>query len=188
MVALMKSWRDCIRSPQRGLNTLLLFGAIAAAVSRSHFAAGSFISPIPDQTVPEKGQTKPISFTVSSANVSLQGASSDTALVPGTNIVFSGSGTDRSVRITAAPNRFGQTIITIRAVGNGPTAITSFLLTVDAALHVDKTNGRPILSWTATNAVPLQASNPNGPWTEVGLSNPYLPTNAQPQYFRLRAE
>ncbi|TAK93938.1 MAG: hypothetical protein EPO07_17505, partial [Verrucomicrobia bacterium] len=59
------------------------------------------------------------------------GNSSDTNLVPNANIVFGGSGSNRTVTITPAANQSGITTITILVTdGEGLSASTAFTLTV----------------------------------------------------------
>ena len=73
--------------------------------------------------------------------------------MPVANIVFGGSGANRTVTITPAPNQSGTATITITVTdGNGGTASDSFVLTVTAV------NDLPTISdvtdkTTARNAV-----------------------------------
>src|SRR6185295_16791968 len=61
----------------------------------------------------------------------LSRTSSNLILVPQTNIVFGGSGANRTVTITPATNQFGTATITLTVADtNGATASTSFVLTV----------------------------------------------------------
>ena len=78
-----------------------------------------------------------IPFTVSTADapayaVTLSGSSSNATLVPATNIVFSGAGTNRSVTITPARDLSGTNLITLVASSGAGTASRSFTLTVNA--------------------------------------------------------
>ena len=71
----------------------------------------------------------------------MTGGSSNTALVPTANIVFGGSGANRTVTITPAANQTGTATITLTVSdGDGGTASDTFVLTVtavnDAADHL----------------------------------------------------
>ena len=89
---------------------------------------------IPDQTIALNSSAGPLSVTVGDedpASVTLTGTSSNTALVPPTNIVFSGSGSNRTVTVTPALNKTGTATITVTAVdGAGMTARDTFTVTV----------------------------------------------------------
>ena len=95
------------------------------------------ISNIPNQTIPQNGSTGPIPFTVGDAqvapaNLQLSGASSNLGLVPNGNIVFGGSGANRTVTVTPAAGQTGSTTITV-TVNDGPNnTSTSFVVTVNA--------------------------------------------------------
>ena len=57
-----------------------------------------------------------MSFTISDddlATVAVSGSSSNTTLVPSANIVFGGSGADRTVTVTPAANQSGTATITV---------------------------------------------------------------------------
>ena len=76
------------------------------------------ISDIANQSTNEDTATSAIAFTVgdvetAAASLTLSGASSNTTLVPNVNIVFGGSGANRTVTITPAANQSGTTTITV---------------------------------------------------------------------------
>ncbi len=64
------------------------------------------------------------------AALTITGESSNSTLIPGSNIVFSGSGADRTVTLTPLPGQLGSTLITLRVSDGGLTTERSFLLTV----------------------------------------------------------
>ena len=67
------------------------------------------------------------------STLTLSATSTDTTVVPVSNIVFGGSGANRGVTITPADNRSGSSTITIMVTdADGGTASDSFLLTVTA--------------------------------------------------------
>lgn len=93
------------------------------------------ISAIPDQVIMANTTTGPISFTISdqhidAASLILTGTSSDTNLVPHGNIVFGGSGSERTVTVTPTPDLGGTATITVTVDNGYLTADSSFMLTV----------------------------------------------------------
>ena len=94
------------------------------------------ISDILDQTIDEDTSTGALAFTIGDAetlpdSLTVTGTSSNTTLVPNVNIVFGGSGADRTVTITPAPNQFGTATITITVDDGTFTTSDTFLLTVN---------------------------------------------------------
>src|SRR5882724_7850964 len=111
------------------------------------------ISTIANQTVNENQATAAIAFTIgdaetSAANLTLSASSLNTALVPNGNIVFGGSGANRTVKITPAANQTGSSQITISVSDGVNTTSTSFTLTVQAPV-----NTPPTISAIANQAV-----------------------------------
>lgn len=95
------------------------------------------ISDIPDQQTATNTATTPIPFTIAdvdnpATSLILSGKSSNTTLVPNANIVFGGSGTNRTVTITPAADQSGTATITITVSDGALTASDSFVLTVSA--------------------------------------------------------
>ncbi len=113
------------------------------------------ISDIANQSTASNTPTGAIPFTVGDAEtaaaaLTLSGDSSNPLLVPNGNIVFGGSGANRTVTITPASNQAGTTTITVTVTdGNGSTAFDSFLLMVTGPAVV--LNHTP--SGTVTSAV-----------------------------------
>ena len=96
------------------------------------------ISNITDKTASEDGTTGAISFTVGDAETAagslvVSGGSSNTALVPSANIVFGGSGANRTVTVTPAANQTGTATITVAVSDGTLTASDTFVLTVSSA-------------------------------------------------------
>jgi hypothetical protein len=116
------------------------------------------VSGIADRTISPGSTAGPISFTLTdSANVtfSIVGSSSNPSLVPGTNVVFGGSGTNRTVTVTPLAGQNGITVITILVTdSNGQTAGISFTLTVSS--H----NGAKLI-WNGPGAGSNNWSNTN---------------------------
>jgi autotransporter-associated beta strand protein len=116
------------------------------------------ISSIVDQTVNENSATGSIAFTVGDAETSadsltVNGISSNAGLVPPSSIVFSGSGSNRTVTITPAANKSGTATITL-AVSDGFTnATTSFLLTVNFIDQPPTISAIPNQTWNKNVAI-----------------------------------
>jgi CSLREA domain-containing protein len=95
------------------------------------------ISEIANQETDEDVSTGAISFTVgdvetAAGSLEVEGSSSNTTLVPNNNIVFGGSGANRTVAITPAADEFGTTEITVTGTdANGGTVSDTFTLTVN---------------------------------------------------------
>src|SRR5262249_7429141 len=96
------------------------------------------ISNIPNQSIFQDHSTGPIAFTVgdaevAAANLQLSAASSNQGLVPNGNIVFGGSGANRTVTVTPAAGQTGSATITV-TVNDGPNNTNmNFVLTVSPA-------------------------------------------------------
>ncbi len=93
------------------------------------------ISTIANQSTPEDAPTSAIAFTIGdsdtpSASLTLSNASSNTTLVPTNNIVFGGSGSNRTVTVTPATNLSGSATITITVSDGLLSRSTNFVLTV----------------------------------------------------------
>ena len=99
------------------------------------------ITPIANQTIPANTSTAALAFTVAdletpAGNLTVSGSSSNPALVPDVNIVFGGSGANRTVTVTPAADGTGTATITVSVsdgIGSTPTA---FVLTVTAPTTV----------------------------------------------------
>ena len=96
------------------------------------------ISDIPNQSTRRSTQTAAIPFTISDLETSassliVSGSSSNTTLVPNASIVFGGSGSNRTLRITPALNRTGTATITVRVRDGSLTASDTFVLTVSTS-------------------------------------------------------
>ena len=94
------------------------------------------ISDIPDQSTNMDQAVGPISFTIAdaetpAANLTLSGASSNTALVPVSSIGFGGSGMDRTLTITPTTGLTGTAIITVTVSDGDLQASDVFTLMVN---------------------------------------------------------
>jgi len=110
--------------------------ASATALVNSFPAIGS----ISDQLLNEDSATPPLAFVVGDAetpagSLTLSGLSSNTNLVPNTNIVFGGSASNRTVTVTPLAYRFGTALITLTVSDGAAATATSFLVTVAQSNH-----------------------------------------------------
>jgi plastocyanin len=95
------------------------------------------ISTINARTINEDTSTGAIAFTIGDAqtaatSLTVFGGSSNTTLVPVSNIVFAGSGANRTVTVTPAANRNGSTTISVGVSDGTAATTTTFTLTVSA--------------------------------------------------------
>ena len=95
------------------------------------------ISALAAQTVAEDTGTGALAITVGDAetaagSLTLTGGTTNSTLVPVANIVFGGTGANRTVTVTPAPNQSGTATITVTVSDSQATASTSFLFTVTA--------------------------------------------------------
>jgi hypothetical protein len=110
------------------------------------------ISDTTNRTTLEDTGTGPIAFTVNDVDstadsLTLTAASSNPTRVPVGNIVFGGSGTNRTVTVTPGTNQTGSATVTITVSDGALTASDSFSLTISAV------NDPPTLSDIANRTV-----------------------------------
>jgi surface-anchored protein len=107
------------------------------------------ISDIADLSIIENSSTNPIPFIVGDletlgSNLTVSATSSNTSLVPNSNIELAGSGANRTVKVTPLPGESGAATITITVTDEGGLqASETFLLTVGAVVRAtfDKSVG-----------------------------------------------
>ncbi|MGE3309235.1 MAG: tandem-95 repeat protein [Limisphaerales bacterium] len=113
---------------------------------------GPTISRIPDQKIDEDTNTGPIAFQVDDIDTPLDqlvlsAVSTEPAVVPISNVVFGGSGNNRTVTVTPLPNQSGNATITVSvsdgALGTG----TRFTVSVAAV------NDSPTISDVANQTI-----------------------------------
>lgn len=102
------------------------------------------ISAIADQTTGLGAAVGPISFVVgdtqtAAGSLAVTGGSSNLTLVPVGNIVFGGSGANRTVTLTPASGQSGTSTITVTASDGALTKSTSFVLTVSTIAPTTQT-------------------------------------------------
>jgi hypothetical protein len=115
------------------------------------------ISDISNQTIDEDTSTGAIAFTVGdvetpAGSLVMTGSSSNATLVPNGNIVFGGSGANRTVTVTPAANQFGTITITLTVTdADGGIATNTFVVNVNA-------NAAPTISAIANQTIDEDAS------------------------------
>lgn len=119
------------------------------------------ISAVADQTIPEDGTTGGLAFTAGDletapAALNVIASSSNTTLVPTSNVVLGGAGANRTVTVTPAANQSGSVIITLTVTdGDGASTSTSFTVEVtpvndppvadDQSVSTDEETARAII-------------------------------------------
>ncbi len=93
------------------------------------------ITDVVNQSTNEDVATSAIAFTIgdietAATTLTVTRTSSDTTLLPLANVVLGGSGANRMVTITPAPNQFGTSIVTLTVSDGVLTATDTFVLTV----------------------------------------------------------
>ncbi len=115
------------------------------------------ISNVTNFHIDEDTSSGPVSVTVSdvddpNTSLELTGTSSNTSLIPNSNIVFGGSGGNRTLTITPAPNQNGSATITL-TVSDGRLADSdSFIVTVDPV------NDQPTITSISSRSIPVNGN------------------------------
>ncbi|WP_169577901.1 Ig-like domain-containing protein [Salisaeta longa] len=131
------------------------------------------ISAIPDKTIPEDGTTGPIAFTIGDAetpagDLTVTATSEDTNLAPPSSITFGGSGTDRTITVTPAPDEFGSTQITVEVSDGSKTASSTMQLEVTSVPDAATITDPPVVSNVERTGAQFSASvNPNEETTTI---------------------
>ena len=117
------------------------------------------ISPIAAQTIDEDNSTGAIAITVGDAetpvsSLLLAAVSSNQSLVPDGNIVFGGTGANRTVTITPAANANGTATITVSVSDGQASSSSVFLLTVNPV------NDPPTISAIGDQGIPMNTPTP----------------------------
>jgi hypothetical protein len=142
------------------------------------------ISDILDQSTDEDTPTGDINFTVGDAEtptggLTVTGSSSNTTLVPNSNITFGGSGANRTVRITPAANRSGTATITVSVSDGTHTTTDTFVLTVSPVVN-------PVNDAPTASATPSSLSiDEDADAQTVGLSGTDVETGASDLRFTI---
>jgi hypothetical protein len=110
-------------------------GAASLTIKDTPVNQPPHLSTIPDTATAVNVPTAPLAFTVADsetapADLSVTASSSNTALVPNTNLVLGGSGSDRTLVVTPATGQAGTTVISVNVSDGSATTSTTFQLTV----------------------------------------------------------
>src|SRR5207249_2487553 len=122
-------------------------------------------SSLAHQSTDDQTPAAPISFSIGDVetpvdSLMVSGHSSNPDLVPDANILFGGSGSNRTVTLRPATNQFGSTTITLTVRdGDGGAASASFLLSVNSV------NDPPTISSIAN-----QSTNEDTPTAAIPFS------------------
>ena len=100
------------------------------------------ISDLADQLITKNNATADLPFTIgdpesASSNLVVSGVSSNQTLVPNANITFAGSGSNRTVKVTPAPNQSGTVVIAVTVSDGALSATDTFVVNVTDSSAAD---------------------------------------------------
>jgi len=130
------------------------------------------ISNIANKVINEDSNTGNVAFTISdvetpASSLTLSTTSSNTALVPSSGIAFGGSGSNRTIRVTPLPNKYGSATInvTVRDASGG-TRADAFVVTVNSI------NDLPSISNIANKVINEDSNTGNVAFTISDVETP----------------
>lgn len=145
---------------------MLTAAVVAGCGGTSHAPSGPRIGALADQVVNQDTAVGPIPVQITDGGAAAMGVSvtataADGTLVPPSSIVLAGSGTDRTLTLTPAPDQTGSTQVTITVMdAMGHVATGGFRLTVN-----------PVLAAFTQYATTVFAADPNAaPQAVSGLT------------------
>ena len=111
------------------------------------------ITAIADQTILEDKATNTLIFTVADfdddvLNLTVTGAFGDTTVIPNANIVISGNGAERTVKVTPAADQNGDIPVTLTVTDPGKLTATSTF-----TVHITPVNDKPTFTVGADQTV-----------------------------------
>lgn len=167
-----------------GLACLLALGLGGATGEAQTANAAPTISALTDQLIQQGGTTGAKAFTIGddttpAGSLTLSGASSSPSLVPAGNIVFGGSGANRTVTVTPAAGQSGVADITVIVTdGNSASATSGFRLTVNAPPTISNIPNQNINEDGTTGNLPFTLGDVETPTAQLTVaatsSNPTL--------------
>jgi hypothetical protein len=136
------------------------------------------IAAIPPRIMVQNTTSPPIPFVVddletAAGSLTVTRASSNTTLLPLTGIVLGGSGANRTVTLTPAPNRTGTANVTLTVSDGALTAQRIFSLTVNAQNQAPTITAIPsqnILQDQSTAALPFTIGDPEDLIQQLNVS------------------
>lgn len=180
------------RAPKSGVNfatlTMSEGGVVGAEDTRPRITYRAVnpapsITSIPNVVLPLNVPSNSLPFTLDdpstpTGSLALSASSGNPALVPTENILFGGSGANRTVRVTPNPNLLGSTEITISVSNGSFVSDTTFLVTVEGVQEVMagwdewSSNTAPSASVTASGiSATATASTATGSWSITDQDN-----------------
>lgn len=150
-----------VSNASAGIYRLRVSNRVGVALSDSAILLISgppVVSPLADLTIDEDTDTGLIPFTVQDFDTAvdtlvLSRDSSNPVLVPLANIVFGGAGSNRTVRVTPAPNLFGNALISVIVTDTTGAATTNrFTLTVRPVIDGIQITAQPQGSTVVTGS------------------------------------
>ncbi len=125
---------------------LIMIGADALTLPPS-------ISAVEDVSISLNTNTGPINFTIgdfemAASDLTLSATSSNTQVVPVVNIVFGGSGANRTVTVTPLTNLIGNSTIIITVSDGSLAASETFVLTVTEYAYLEDVDTSPLADGT----------------------------------------
>jgi hypothetical protein len=162
------------------------------------------VTGLTDVAIDANGTTGPLPFTIADteglSGLTVTGTSSNPTLVPNANIVFAGTGANRTVTVTPAANQTGSATITVRVTDvGGVSGTAAFVLTVRPVAPITfvgvkniPPDDKPIragstipLAWRyQRGATVVNSSGARFEVTAVGPSQTFINTDAGNSGFR----
>jgi len=129
------------------------------------------VSAFADLSVNAGASSGSLAFTIGDSQTAagsllVSGSSSNPTLLPVSNIVFGGSGTNRTVLLTPAPGQSGSTVVSVAVSDGALTTTRSFVLTVIAG------NAAPTISGFVNRSIPVNSSTGAFPFTLGDTDSP----------------
>jgi len=151
-------------------STYTVGSAAATVVIHDSVAANQrpSISAIADQNISAGGSTLDLSFTVSDAETSpadlqVRASSSDETIIPNQSIVLGGTGADRTIRVSALPNKSGTAKITVVVSDGSLEASQVFNVNVSAVNNPPVASSQSLtVAQDGQLVITLSGSDPEG--------------------------
>ena len=168
------------------------FGYVAGTLVVTASNTAPTITNITDRTIDEDANTGAVAFTVgdgqtAAGSLTVTGSSSNTALVPDANIVFGGSGANRTATVTPLANQNGAATITVTVSDGSLTGSDTFVLTVNAVNDVpsftEGANQTAVASSGAKSVSSWATAISAGPANESAQALNFIVTNSNNSLF-----